>query len=151
MIPDDLAGMKLALAAARRAGHAGEVPVGAVLRGRDGAILASGRNAMIARRDPTAHAEIIAIRRAGGVSVNYRLPGATLYATLEPCLMCLGAIAHARIARVIYGATDPKRGALAAAALPEVARTLHHRMRWEGGLLADECGALLRDFFLTRR
>jgi tRNA(adenine34) deaminase len=151
MIADDLAAMKLALAAARRAGRAGEVPVGAVLRGPAGTILASGRNAMIARADPTAHAEIVAIRRAGRRTGNYRLTGATLYVTLEPCLMCLGAIAQARIARVVYGAPDAKRGAQAALALPDVARTLHHRVRLEGGLLERDCGALLRGFFRARR
>ncbi len=145
--------MREALREARRAGRRHEVPVGAVVvweREAEDAI-ARGHNLCIARRDPTAHAEVVAIRRACRLARNYRLPGATLYVTLEPCLMCLGAIAQARVSRVVYGASDPKRGAASAARTRRIAAIVPHRVCLEGGLLAAECGALLRDFFRARR
>ena len=143
--------MAAALAEARRAERAGEVPVGAVVISPRGDLLARGHNLTITRHDPTAHAEVVALRRAGRRARNDRLTGCTLYVTLEPCLLCLGAIVHARIARVVYGADDPKRGAVAAARAAEVAPLLHHHFRTTGGVLAPEAGALLRGFFRARR
>jgi tRNA(adenine34) deaminase len=130
--------MRRALELARRAEQEGEVPVGAVVV-MDGRIVGEGWNRPISARDPTAHAEIQALRAAAGALGNYRLSGATLYVTLEPCEMCLGAMFHARIARAVYGATDPKKPQLK----PVTAV--------EGGLLAGECGALLSAFFAARR
>ncbi|HEY3177032.1 MAG TPA: tRNA adenosine(34) deaminase TadA [Candidatus Polarisedimenticolia bacterium] len=145
--------MRLALREARGAGRAGEVPVGAVVVAADGSgqLLGRGRNLCIARHDPTAHAEVVALRRAARRLGNYRLTGVTLYVTLEPCLLCLGAIAHARVGRVVFGASDPKRGAMSAARTRRVAGLLHHRFQVTGGVLADECGSLLTDFFRGRR
>jgi len=143
--------MRLALTQARRAQRAGEIPVGCVIAGPDGAILARGHNLSIRRNDPTAHAEVVAIRRAARRIGNYRLAGTTLYVTLEPCVLCLGAIVNARVARIVYAAADPKRGALEAAAHPAVARLLHHRFRVTGGVMEDEAAALLRGFFVRRR
>ena len=149
---DDERLMKLALAQARRAARAGEVPVGAVIvRPGDPAPLARGHNMMIARHDPTAHAEVVAMRRAGRRAANYRLPGTVLYVTLEPCLLCLGAIVQARMARIVYAAEDPKRGALSVCRKPLVANLLHHKFRVTGGVLAEEAGELLRGFFRSRR
>lgn len=150
---DDLCFMRLALREARRAAREGEVPVGAVVVGRGGSgeILGRGHNTMIGRHDPTGHAEVVALRRAARRARNYRLTGSTLYVTLEPCLLCLGAIVQARVARVVYAAPDPKRGAISAARTPAVSALLHHRFRVEGGLLGDEAGALLREFFRLRR
>ena len=142
--------MRAALDEARLGLAAGEVPVGAVVV-LDGAIVAQAHNAPIALGDPTAHAEVLALRQAAQKIGNYRLPGAELYATLEPCAMCCGAAVHARVARVVYGALDPKAGA---------AVSLHrllddgrqgHRVEAMGGVLAGECGALLREFFETKR
>jgi len=142
--------MERALALARRAEAAGEVPVGAVVV-RGGELLGEGWNRPISRRDPTAHAEVVALRAAAAAAGNYRLPGATLYVTLEPCLMCAGALVHARVARLVFGAPDPKTGAagsrLDAFALP----FLNHRVEVAGGVLAAECGRLLRAFFEARR
>ncbi len=148
---DDVRYMKLALGQARRAGRMGEVPVGAVVVEAGGGIMARGHNLMIARHDPTAHAEVVALRRAARRTRNYRLTGVTLYVTLEPCLLCLGAIVQARVGRVVYAAPDPKRGALEAARSPAVAGLLHHRFRATGGVLAEEASALLREFFGPRR
>jgi len=147
----DLAFMRHALALARRAEAAGEVPVGAVLV-RDGRIIGEGSNQPIGRHDPTAHAEVLALRDAGARVQNYRLPGSTLYVTLEPCPMCAGAIVHARVARVVFAACDPRSGAAGSVfdLLPSDSR-FNHRTRCEGGLLAEEAGQLLRDFFRTRR
>jgi tRNA(adenine34) deaminase len=146
----DLDFMNAALALAREAGAAGEVPVGAVVAG-EGRILGRGFNAPIGRHDPTAHAEVQALRDAASTLGNYRLTGCTLYVTLEPCAMCAGAIMHARIARVVYGAPDPKTGACGSVVdLFEQAR-LNHHAKVEGGLMAAECGALLSDFFRGRR
>ena len=143
--------MRAALAEARRAGRAGEVPVGALVVSASGEVLARGCNMMIARHDPTAHAEVVALRRAARRALNYRLTGASLYVTLEPCLLCLGAMVHARVGRLVYAAADPKRGAMAASRGRDVAPLLHHRFRVTPGVLADEASALLRDFFKVRR
>lgn len=145
----DEAFMTQALAAARDAGAAGEVPVGAVLV-LGGRVVAVGRNAPIGTNDPTAHAEIVALRAAAAVCGNYRLPGGELYVTLEPCAMCLGALYHARLARVVYGAPDPKTGA-AGGLFDLTSAGLPHRLRVTGGVLEADCGALLRDFFRSRR
>lgn len=130
--------MRRALELARRAEAEGEVPVGAVVVA-EGRIVGEGWNRPIGAADPTAHAEILAMRAAAQALGNYRLSGATLYVTLEPCDMCLGAMFHARIARAVYGATDPKK------------QVLKSQVRVEGGLLADDCGALLSAFFAERR
>ena len=150
MASDDREIMKLALREARRAARAGEIPVGAVVTAAGGGILALGHNLTIRRCDPTAHAEVVAIRRAARRIGNYRLSGTTLYVTLEPCLLCLGAIVHARIARIVFAAADPKRGALAAADR-KIAGLLHHRYRVTSGIMEAEAAALLREFFAPRR
>ncbi len=143
--------MRQAIALAHRAQLEGEVPVGAVLV-RDGELLGEGWNSPIGRHDPSAHAEILALRQAGSRVGNYRLPGTALYVTLEPCPMCAGAIIQARVARVIYGAPDPKAGAAGSRfdLLPSDHR-FNHRTQCVGGLLAEECGHLLRSFFAARR
>ena len=143
--------MRHALVLARRAEEAGEVPVGAVLV-RDGQLVGEGWNQPIGSHDPSAHAEIMALRDAGGRLGNYRLPGTTLYCTLEPCVMCAGAIVHARVGRVVYGTSDPKGGACGSVfdLLPSDER-FNHRTLSEGGLLAQECGELLRAFFRRKR
>jgi tRNA(adenine34) deaminase len=142
--------MRRALALAERAAAQGEVPVGAVLV-LDGEAVGEGFNAPIAGHDPTAHAEIQALRAAGKRLLNYRLPGTTLYVTLKPCAMCAGAIIHARLARVVYAAADPNGGA--AGSIYDVLNTdrLNHRVQCEGGLLAEEAARQLRAFFLERR
>lgn len=142
--------MRVALHCARAAAAAGEVPVGAVVV-RAGAVLGTGANRPIAAVDPTAHAEIEALRAAARAAGNYRLPGADLYVTAEPCLMCAGALAHARIRRLIYGAPEPKFGAVASSAQVLESACLHHRVQVRGGVLADECARLLVDFFAARR
>lgn len=144
--------MRHALALAHLAEAAGEVPIGAVLVGQGQVLLGEGRNRPIADHDPSAHAEILALRAAGRAAGNYRLPDSTLYVTLEPCLMCAGAIIHARVARVIFAAPDPKGGACGSVfdILPSDAR-FNHRTACAGGLLADEAAALLRGFFQARR
>ena len=139
-----------ALALARAAGERGEVPVGAVVV-LDGSIVGRGANAPIASRDPTAHAEIGALRDAAATVGNYRLPGATLYATIEPCAMCAGAILHARVARVVYGAADPKTGACGSVVDLFAEPRLNHHASVVRGVRADECGALLSAFFAARR
>lgn len=142
--------MERALAEARRAGEAGEVPVGAtVVRG--GELLAVAGNAPWGSHDPTGHAEIRALRRAAAEVGNYRLPEATLYVTLEPCLMCVGAMVQARTARVVYGASDPKSGAAGSVVDGFALPGLNHRPEVTGGVLAGECGDLLRAFFRARR
>jgi tRNA(adenine34) deaminase len=147
---DDEGFMREALDEARRGAAAGEVPVGAVVV-MDGAIVARAHNAPIALTDPTAHAEVLALRAAGEKCGNYRLAGATLYATVEPCAMCCGATLHARVARVVYGARDPKAGAVDSLyRLLDDAR-LNHRAAATGGVLADEAARLLSAFFETRR
>jgi tRNA(adenine34) deaminase len=147
---DDAHWMGLALEEAARAAHAGEVPVGAVVV-LDGRCLASGHNQPIASHDPTAHAEIVALRAAAGTLGNYRLTGATLYATIEPCAMCCGAALHARIARLVYGADDAKAGAVRSVhRLLDDAR-LNHQVEVTAGVRAAEGGALLREFFRAKR
>jgi tRNA(adenine34) deaminase len=142
--------MAEALALAHAARARGEVPVGAVVV-RDGAVVGRGGNAPIAASDPTAHAEISALRDAGRALGNYRLPGCTLYVTIEPCAMCAGAMLHARIARLVYGARDPKTGACGSVVDLFAEPRLNHHATAEGGVLADECGKLLSDFFAARR
>jgi tRNA(adenine34) deaminase len=142
--------MREALAEAERGQAAGEVPVGAVVVA-DGAIVGRAHNAPVALSDPTAHAEVLALRDAARKLGNYRLPGATLYVTLEPCAMCAGAIVLGRVPRVVYGAPDPKAGA-AGSVLDVLAEPrLNHRPDVAGGLLAEESAALLREFFASRR
>lgn len=148
--PTDEDWMRHALALAARAREAGEVPVGAVLV-KDGEVLAEGWNCPISTHDPTAHAEIVALRAAGLTLENYRLVDTTLYVTLEPCVMCMGAIVHSRVKRVIYGAADPKRGAAGSALQLADVEFLNHRVEVLGGILAEGCGALLREFFRARR
>ena len=146
----DEAFMREALLLAGEAAAAGEVPVGAVVV-RDGEIVGRGFNRPISSHDPTAHAEIVALRDAAARLGNYRLPGCDLYVTLEPCAMCVGAMVHARIGKVVFGATDPKTGACGSIVdLPAIAHWNHHGV-FTGGLLAEECGALLRRFFAERR
>lgn len=142
--------MRRALALADAAGARGEVPVGAVVV-LDGAVVGEGFNAPIGEHDPTAHAEVRALRAAARAVGNYRLPGAVLYVTLEPCAMCAGAIIHARVNRVVYGAPDPKTGACGSVVDLFAEARLNHHARVEGGLLADECGERLRAFFRERR
>ena len=142
--------MEQAIVQARRAEALGEVPVGAVVV-KDGVIIATGYNHPIGMHDPTAHAEIMALRAAARALGNYRLPGCTLYVTLEPCAMCSGAMMHARLARVVFGATDPKTGACGSVLnLFDEAR-LNHHAELHGGVLGEQCGNLLREFFTTRR
>lgn len=147
---DDADFMREALAQAERGLSSGEVPVGAVVV-QEGAVLARAHNAPIGRCDPTAHAEILALSEAGRRVGNYRLTGATLYATVEPCPMCAGAALHARVTRLVYGAADPKAGAVESLyRLLDDAR-LNHRVEVTGGVLADESAALIRAFFDTKR
>lgn len=147
--PGDEHFMRRALELAQRARSEGEVPVGAVVV-QDGRILGEGWNRPIVAADATSHAETEAIRAACRAASNYRLTGATLYVTLEPCVMCVGAIFHARIARVVFGATDPKTGA-AGSVLDLFASPLNFHAQVRRGVLADECSALLKDFFAARR
>ncbi len=139
-----------ALALARAAGDRGEVPVGAIVV-QDGVVVGRGGNAPIAASDPTAHAEIAALRDAGRALGNYRLPGSTLYVTLEPCAMCAGAIMHARVARLVFGARDPKTGACGSVVDLFAEARLNHHATATAGVRADECGALLSAFFAARR
>jgi tRNA(adenine34) deaminase len=147
---DDAQWMAAALALARAAQARSEVPVGAVVV-RDGEIIGRGGNAPIAANDPTAHAEIAALREAGRALGNYRLPGCELFVTLEPCAMCAGAIMHARIARLVFGARDPKTGACGSVVDLFAEPRLNHHATVVGGVLASECGKLLADFFAARR
>ncbi|KGI78291.1 tRNA adenosine(34) deaminase TadA [Oleiagrimonas soli] len=148
----DRAWMQRALALAGHARDAeGEVPVGAVLVDADQQVLGLGWNRNITLHDPTAHAEIVALRAAGEKLGNYRFPGSTLYVTLEPCAMCAMALVHARIARVVYAATDPKTGAAGSVFDTLVSERHNHRIEVGSGLLAEEAGAMLRDFFRSRR
>lgn len=142
--------MEQALALARTAGARGEVPVGALVV-RDGQVIGRGGNAPIAGNDPTAHAEIAALRDAARAAGNYRLVGCELYCTLEPCAMCAGAILHARIARVVYGARDPKSGVCGSVLDLFAEARLNHHAVVVGGVRADACGALLSSFFAARR
>jgi tRNA(adenine34) deaminase len=142
--------MARALELARQSAAAGEVPVGAVVV-RNGAIVGSGSNHPISAADPTAHAEIQALREAGRTLENYRLSDCTLYVTLEPCAMCAGAMVHARIERLVFGAADPKSGAAGSVFDLVHSAQMNHRIVTSGGILAQECGTLLRDFFHSRR
>jgi tRNA(adenine34) deaminase len=150
MPPTDDDWMGEALALARAAGARGEVPVGAVIV-RDGIVIGRGGNAPIAASDPTAHAEIAALRDAGRALGNYRLPGCELFVTLEPCAMCAGAIMHARLARLVFGARDPKTGACGSVVDLFAERRLNHHTTVTPDVRADECGALLSGFFAARR
>lgn len=150
MSADDIHWMQHALALARNAVAMGEVPVGAVVV-RDGVVLGEGWNRPIVDHDPTAHAEIVALRAAARAAGNYRLPGTTLYVTLEPCLMCTGAMVHARVERLVFGAYDAKRGAAGSQFDAFAAPGLNHRVTVTGGVLADACAALLQEFFRQRR
>jgi tRNA(adenine34) deaminase len=147
--PDE-AFMQEALVEARRALAAGEVPIGAVVV-VEGVVVARAHNAPVALSDPTAHAEILALREAGRKAGNYRLPGATLYVTVEPCPMCCGALLQARIARLVYGARDPKAGAVESLFELLGDARLNHRVAAQGGVLAEASAALLSEFFETRR
>jgi tRNA(adenine34) deaminase len=142
--------MREALALARDAAAAGEVPVGAVIV-RDGEVIGRGRNGPIAAHDPTAHAEIQALRDAAARVANYRLPGCTLYVTLEPCVMCVGAFMHARVERVVYGTTEPKAGAMESTQRAHEHPALNHRITVISGVLAAECRNVLQAFFRDRR
>lgn len=143
--------MQRALDQARAAALSGEVPVGAVLMDRGGKLLAEAGNACIRSCDPSAHAEMLAIRRAAERLGNYRLPGCTLFVTLEPCVMCAGVCIQARIERIVYGADDPRAGALHSCYAIGRDGRLNHDLTVAGGLMAGECAALLRDFFRARR
>ena len=147
---DSLA-MRAALEGARAAYARGEVPVGAVVADSSGAIVARAANAPIATHDPTAHAEILAMRAAGRALGNYRLSGCTLYVTLEPCAMCVGAIVHARIARLVFAAGDPKSGACGSALDLTESGAFNHRFEISRGVLEEESAALLKRFFAERR
>ena len=143
--------MHLALEQARVGGSQGEVPVGAVLARRDGTILARAHNACLALHDPTAHAEILVLRRAAEQLGNYRLSGTILIASLEPCLMCAGALVHARVDGIVYGAADPLAGAVSSC-LETFALPFHNHAIWHmGGVAGEECAALLQNFFMKRR
>jgi tRNA(adenine34) deaminase len=146
----DQAYMRRAIELAREAQAAGEVPVGAVIvRGNE--IIGEGCNRPISTRDPTAHAEMIALRAAAALSDSYRLTGTTLYVTLEPCAMCAGAMVHARVERLVYAAPDPRAGAAGSVFNVVQSPALNNRLDVDGGVLGEECGALLRNFFLARR
>ena len=147
---DDLDFMQAALAQARLAAEAGEVPIGAVIV-REGEIIAWGQNRVLRAVDPTAHAEIVALRAAAVSIGNYRLPGCTLYVTLEPCAMCAGAMIHARLDRLVFAAADPKAGAAGSVLSVINHPQLNHQMLVEQGILADESAELLRSFFRERR
>ncbi|NIW86815.1 MAG: tRNA adenosine(34) deaminase TadA [Gammaproteobacteria bacterium] len=150
MIHDDEYWMRRALELAERAAREGEVPVGAIVV-QEGEALGMGWNRPIAAHDPTAHAEVEALRAAASRMGNYRLPGTTLYVTIEPCVMCAGAIIHARVARVVFGATDPKAGAAGGVLNVLTASMLNHRPECAGGVCAEAAGALLQAFFKARR
>jgi tRNA(adenine34) deaminase len=146
----DEAFMREALALARQAGESGEVPVGAVLV-KDGAVVGRGSNRPVSEKDPTAHAEVVALRDAAGRIGNYRLGECELYVTLEPCAMCAGAIMHARVRRVVYGAADPKSGACGSVVNLFAEDRLNHHAEVVGGVMANEAGRLLQEFFAARR
>ena len=142
--------MEQAIEQAQLAAAANEVPVGAVLV-RDGKVISSGFNQPISHHDPSAHAEMLALREAARVEANYRLPGTTLYVTLEPCAMCSGAILHARVERLVFGALDPKTGAAGSVLDVFSSKEINHQTSVEGGVMSEECGQLLRSFFKERR
>jgi tRNA(adenine34) deaminase len=142
--------MEQALEQAQLAAAAGEVPVGAVIV-RNGVVLSKAFNKPITNHDPSAHAEMLALRQAALSEENYRLPGTTLYVTLEPCTMCAGAMLHARVDRIVYGAADPKTGAAGSVLDVFSSKQINHQTVIEGGVMGEECGQLLRDFFKERR
>jgi tRNA(adenine34) deaminase len=142
--------MQQALDQAKLAAAAGEVPVGAVLV-RDGQVISTGFNRPITNSDPSAHAEMMALRAAAQSESNYRLPGTTLYVTLEPCTMCAGAMLHARVERVVFGAPDPKTGAAGSVLNVFSEKQINHQTQVQGGIMGEECGQVLRDFFKERR
>ena len=142
--------MQQALLLAHEAQANGEVPVGALVV-MDDAVIATGYNSPISLHDPTAHAEVVALRSAAQHQGNYRLPGSTLFVTLEPCLMCLGAILHARVARVVFGAYDPRAGMISSVIPYQTLNRLQHKIHCEGGVLQAECSALLKSFFADKR
>lgn len=142
--------MRLALELAAEGAALGEVPVGAVLV-QHGQVIGRGFNRPISGSDPSAHAEMVAVRAAAQAASNYRLPGSTLYVTLEPCSMCAGLIVHSRVSRVVYGALEPKAGVVQSQGRFFEQRFLNHRVMFEGGVLAEECGRILSDFFKARR
>jgi tRNA(adenine34) deaminase len=142
--------MQMAVAMARQASGMGEVPVGAVLV-RDGELIGKGFNQPISSHDASAHAEIIALRDAGSRQNNYRLPGSTMYVTIEPCTMCVGALIHARVNTIIFGAREPKAGVLVSNLQLHEQAHFNHQLKFVEGVLENECSALMRDFFLSRR
>ena len=148
---EDLDYLNAAIEEARAAELGGEVPIGCVVVSPTGEIVGRGQNRVLRDQDPTAHAEIVALREAGKALSNYRLSGCTLYVTLEPCAMCAGAILHARIARLVYAAPDPKAGACGSVLSVMNHPQLNHRVDVVSGLLAEECGEILRGFFKARR
>jgi len=143
--------MRLALAEAEEAGRMGEVPVGAVIVDGSGRVLSTGRNLRESSQNPTDHAEIIAIREASRALGSWRLEGTAIYVTLEPCMMCMGAIINARIKRLVFGARDPKAGAVVSVMNPADYESLNHRVEWRESVLEEECSSLLREFFRTLR
>ena len=150
MTPADIDFMRQAIAEARKGAALGEVPVGAILV-RDGQIIGRGFNRPISSHDPSAHAEMVALREAASADSNYRLPGTTLYVTLEPCTMCSGLLVHSRISRLVFGASEPRSGAVISRAQMLDQPWLNHRVEVEGGVLAQECGEILTEFFRARR
>jgi tRNA(adenine34) deaminase len=142
--------MKAALSEAGRSAERGEIPVGAVIV-RNGTIIGRGHNRSIIDTDPTSHAEVVALREAAALEKNYRLTGAEIYVTLEPCAMCIGALLHARISRLVFGAYDKKSGAAGSVLDLTTHRSLNHRIEVSGGLLQDECSDILQRFFSARR
>jgi len=142
--------MRMAIEQAHLAAQSGEVPVGAVLV-RNGQVISKAFNKPIANHDPSAHAEMLALREAALADQNYRIPGSTLYVTLEPCAMCSGAMLHARVERLVFGAPDPKTGAAGSVLDLFSSKQINHQTSAEGGIMGEECGQLLRDFFKGRR
>lgn len=150
MLADDEKWMRLALAQAREAERLGEVPVGAVLV-RNGELLAEGFNQPITLNDPTAHAEIVVLRKAAQLASNYRLPDSTLYVTVEPCTMCAGSLVHARVKRLVYGAQEPRAGAVESQLQVLSQPFYNHRVEVVGGVLAEECSSVMKAFFARKR
>ncbi|WP_339843652.1 tRNA adenosine(34) deaminase TadA [uncultured Halopseudomonas sp.] len=150
MKPADIDFMRLALAEAQLAADLGEVPVGAVLV-YQGQVIGKGFNQPISSKDPSAHAEMVALRQAALAQSNYRLPDTTLYVTLEPCTMCAGLLIHSRVSRLVFGASEPRAGAVISRAQVLDQAWMNHRIEVEGGILSEECGAILKAFFKGRR